>query len=817
MADPTINPDSLKLQQEALTNIRNIRNELETIANRTKASISLARTFNSVEIDILKTLKGQSSAGDTLINAEVKMLESKNKVLKLEKSSLAIKQQAAEQYLKDLKSFNALKETQDKFNKGVKELDKQFGGLYLKFKELKTLWKTQPELAIAKALAYTFEKMWLVFQELDSSAAEFRKSIGLTRKDSVDLETMSRNVAISYMRLGVTAKDVYDSVRSLADTIGSVRVATDGMVKNMSLLAAQVGVSTKVSAQFLKTMSMVSRTTMDAQKDMLLFTQHMSAAVGVPLDSVMNDVAEASESSYQFLSRSSIQLAKAAVEAKLMGTSIVSATKSSATLLSFTESVKSEMEASVLLGKSLNLQKARELSYNRDIAGLNKEILRLAQESNFEQLDPFQQDAVAKALGKSSGEIATMLQADRERVNIMRAMTVEQRRQYDEMTKANKSKVKDYAELARKELESISNQKATAAISLAWHSIIANISSVILPHIANVLTGIAKIVGTVSNVFTYLNEKTHGISSWLFIGLGAIFSIIKAVSSLNSIFSFLGKPLITMAGTIDKIGSLLFKPVRWTYQLFTLSLKIIESFGRLGGVISRSLGFLGQGAARIFGWLNPISKIITAFSVGFGIGTLLNKFKFVQDAAQTIWLAIFKIGDGIKEVGGTILNALKKPFVDAWVWLKGLFLGNSPSTLGLMIVDGIVAVESMLMKALISPFQKAWDLVKSLPIISHLFGSKNVGAKISPEAKAGITVDRPTGELESKKVATNNMTDAACGISDELSKKMGAIVDAINSLRDDMKNGMLNANVYIDSQKLDSAVGRRLAYTGQLT
>jgi len=27
----------------------------------------------------------------------------------------------------------------------------------------------------------------------------------------------------------------------------------------------------------------------------------------------------------------------------------------------------------------------------------------------------------------------------------------------------------------------------------------------------------------------------------------------------------------------------------------------------------------------------------------------------------------------------------------------------------------------------------------------------------------------------------------------------------------------LTANVYIDSQKLDSAVGRRLAYTGQLT
>ena len=50
------------------------------------------------------------------------------------------------------------------------------------------------------------------------------------------------------------------------------------------------------------------------------------------------------------------------------------------------------MEASVLLGKSMNLQKARELAYHRDITGLNKEIVKLAKDANFEQLDPFQQD-----------------------------------------------------------------------------------------------------------------------------------------------------------------------------------------------------------------------------------------------------------------------------------------------------------------------------------------------------------------------------------------------------------------------------------------
>jgi hypothetical protein len=103
-----------------------------------------------------------------------------------------------------------------------------------------------------------------------------------------------------------------------------------------------------------------------------------------------------------------------------------------------------------------------------------------------------------------------------------------------------------------------------------------------------------------------------------------------------------------------------------------------------------------------------------------------------------------------------------------------------------------------------------------LPLISHLFGHKDVGAAAGPEAKATMAVERPKADVDSKK-ASGGVSDAVSGMGDDMAKRMGAIVDAINCLREDMKNGVLTANVYIDSQKLDSAVGRRLAYTGQLT
>ena len=72
-----------------------------------------------------------------------------------------------------------------------------------------------------------------------------------------------------------------------------------------------------------------------------------------------------------------------------------------------------------------------------------------------------------------------------------------------------------------------------------------------------------------------------------------------------------------------------------------------------------------------------------------------------------------------------IYDNLISPFKRVWSWLKKTFLGSSPSELGLMIVEGIIAVGGLIMNALISPFTKAWNFIKGLPIISHLFGSKD--------------------------------------------------------------------------------------------
>ena len=79
-------------------------------------------------------------------------------------------------------------------------------------------------------------------------------------------------------------------------------------------------------------------------------------------------------------------------------------------LLDYQSSIDAEMEASVLLGRSLNLGKARELAYNGDIEGSMKAALEAAGGiEEFGKMDYYQKQAVAKALGVSVGEMQKMV------------------------------------------------------------------------------------------------------------------------------------------------------------------------------------------------------------------------------------------------------------------------------------------------------------------------------------------------------------------------------------------------------------------------
>lgn len=393
-------------------------------------------------------------------------------------------------------------------------------------------------ILIAIALA---KKVWEIFKKWDEEATKFRMSMGMTKNYTKGIDIDARRIAASFTDIGVKFEHIYESAKAIVQTMGSMISYSRGIGETISIFTSQLGISAEKSAQLFKSFGMISKNTMASQKNMMYFTAALSEAAGTNLSEVMGDIAEFTQSHYRFMARSVPEMIKAAVVARRMGTSLSSAGKSAESLLNFTQSINDEMEASVLLGRSIDLQRARTLAYARDTVGLNKEILRLAQQHDFESMDPFQVQAFAKALGKSEEEIAKILQTERERRDIQRAASKDphlkkQLADYKKLMGANQEMAKASAKDYESKLKTRANQERMVALQNQWNKLIQELATEWLPVIHDALTTLIPVV--------------KGVTFMLKLALQPVIALAKMLSGIVQMMKgdFTGGLKTTMAG-----------------------------------------------------------------------------------------------------------------------------------------------------------------------------------------------------------------------------------------------------------------------------
>lgn len=401
-------------------------------------------------------------------------------------------------------------------------------------------------------MMYITGNMVALFKKIDKAAYDFRMTMGMTRDSSESIYKITKNLSLELMGIGVTIEAVYKSVMALGTEMGGVGLATEDLVANVSILKSQLGVAEEDSAGFLRNMAAVSNSTMASQQNMAYVAGYMSSAAGVPLPLIMKDIAHMSDVTFSLVSKYPIQIIKAAVEARRLNTSLNDMAKASASLLDFTTSVQNEMEASVLLGRGINLQKARELVYQGKIAESTKEILRISKEMDFSNMDYFQMNAFAKATGRSVEELNKMIQADAEWKNALNSNDPEVMKQVaaiQAMRNASEKTVLSEAEKLRISIKETANQERIAAIQARWHALLSDIAKVFLPIVDKLLWAIQGIME---------NKILMGALKWgvsLYSGWKTLKLIGLAISSLPALGTVLGLPSLATGLTtvIDKI------------------------------------------------------------------------------------------------------------------------------------------------------------------------------------------------------------------------------------------------------------------------
>lgn len=687
-------------------------------------------------------------------------------------------------------------------------------------------------------IIWAVSKVYSLFKDLDKSAWEFRKAMGMTRDSAESFRKTIQNIAIDYMHIGVTADGATASMISLGKEMGSIRAVTKDLVKSTAILKAQLGVAEDDTAGFLKNMASISKSTMQTQENMAYIVADLSMAAGVPLPVIMKDLATKSGTTLTMMSRLPNQVARAAVELRKMGTSLDQAAKSSREILNFSDNINAEMETSVLLGRSINLQRARELAYRRDLEGSTREILKLTNEIDFANLDVFQQEAFARATGKSVDELLKLAQAEQQ---WKKARTtpelIGQVEAYEQLRAANQATAKASAENLKLIIQQKSNQERLTAITQKWNQVVAQLASIFLPIVDRILSLGPSIIGAVDiisklslNLYSVflIAEKMDGIFEKISLSIKSIGPITRRISSAFGYMSIFS----------EKIAK----------AFVTVGTAITSLFARLGKTINPIIEFL-----RVFGKVGESFKWIVPLFKSLG------KFTLVLNVAFAVWNVIKSIISGIKEISnGNWAVGLRKIFLGSlagivegffgfivdipililrglghlgvdtakiwadtaekwWNELKDWF-GFSPSKIGLSIVKGISSVGPMLFDALTAPFRNglSWIMDK-LPgmgkvaekLRSGMGGliNKPLEAKLSGESPSVITPVgmKVAGEVASQTaIATAENKEKATAASDVL---LGNILDAINTLNKNLESGKIG--FYIDGQLMSATLARQ--------
>lgn len=783
--------DAYKTDLDIMDKMGKIDRNLETSL---KQKIESARHYLNLQNEEAKTLQivlqqqfTSNSANKAAMDHEIRSIKEKMKAHSDMASSLQqqvnFETAAAEhRYTEEHKyqdlvgsMFTKLTGFQNKHYKTYKDIYEQINK--------STYGMTKYAVVIAGVLVvltHIFEK----FKEFDKSAADFRMEMGMTRDNAKGLRVEAERIAINFQGVGVTIQGAYEAFSALGREAGSVFAITSDMVKTTSLLKSQLGVSEENSAGFLKNMAAVSKSTMQAQQDMAYIAADMAQAAGVPLNQIMADVGKASGNTLTMMSRVPNQIMRSAIELRRMGTSLKEAANSSREILNFSDNINAEMEASVLLGRSINLQRARELAYRRDLEGSAKEILRITKSVNFENMDVFQQEAFARATGKSVDELLRMVQAERQWDKARRDPNLSSKvTAYEKLHQSVEAEAKARGKNLELMIEQRANQDRLTSISNRWNQIMTKVGAAFLPIIDFTLG----IVEGLTPLLPILMTATK-----LFVGLG---------SEVTRVMMVAGRYGVETLSVVEKI-------FLWVGKFTAPIARVFGMFGRFGSLIG-------------------------------GIGKAIPGLGEVIIVLQSIWEGgklIFEIFDDIKKgnIGTAILKGLfapmiiayrvlVKPFVDAYNWIMGLMGGHSPSKLGMSILKGIVSIGPMLFDALTAPFRHglAWIMDKipglgkfsdklrgglggmlNKPLESRATAAYVPAATITPDgvSVSGKPNDKPIVATTEKAKDDNN------------DKTLQDILGAINMLNSNLSSGKIG--IYLDGQLVSATLARQTEFRG---
>lgn len=228
-------------------------------------------------------------------------------------------------------------------------------------------------------------------------------------KSTRELGGFIGSAGVSATGLSLVFPQALEATKGLASELGGVEDLSFQTQLNTNLMATNMGISGSEAAKLTGAFARLNGGSVETAQNLAASTKEFAKQNGVIPSQVMADVANSTQAFAEYGRDGGKNIAQAAVQAAKLGVNMSTLTSVTDSLLDFETSITKELELGAMLGRNINLNKARQLAYDGKIGASVKETLKeLGGIESFNKMDIFQKRAAAEAAGMTVEQFQKM-------------------------------------------------------------------------------------------------------------------------------------------------------------------------------------------------------------------------------------------------------------------------------------------------------------------------------------------------------------------------------------------------------------------------
>ena len=248
--------------------------------------------------------------------------------------------------------------------------------------------------------------------DFDKEATALQKNLGVSATEAYGLNVTLSLAATNTGNMAIQGADASKAFGTLNDQLGIASTAIIGMVGEAAKMQKLLGLSDTAIGKAGKASLILGKSMEDIKLDIIDSTTSVRTQTGVALNynKILEKTLNVSGQIAMQLGNNPKEIAKAVAQANALGMELEQVAKVGQSLLNFQSSIEAELEAELLTGKQLNLEKARLLALTGDYEALSREIAEQAGTfTEYSAMNVIQQQKLAEAFGMSADEMSNML------------------------------------------------------------------------------------------------------------------------------------------------------------------------------------------------------------------------------------------------------------------------------------------------------------------------------------------------------------------------------------------------------------------------